>query len=444
MIGQKVTEKLVSQMWRYHLHDTMYSDRGDTINVLFPGRLSNGCSCDFQDAVIDFDGMTLIGNIEIHVRSSQWYAHGHHHDSRYNGIILHVAYWNDTGIPITLENGTTIPTVCLHDYLDIKINYSYSNLNLKNNLYSCTALEKYKKHDNIIDAIYLAGQKRFEEKTGMFLNHLSVKEPGQLLYSYIARALGYDKNSIPMMKVAELLPINIIEQNPDLGSEFVRALLLGTAGFLPSQRTYVKENSAVDLEELLIEHIWFTNKNKQMMDFSEWSFLRVRPFNSPIRRVVGLSYLVEIFRHTGFLSGVVAEVRRSCNNSDPKDLVKKIMIPGIGYWANHFDFGKSSSCDSAIIGYSKAAEITTNVLLPFVYTWAKLNSELKLQKQSKDLYVHQSALPDNQITRFMKQQLLIPVKYNLTAVIQQGLIFIFTHFCRSRNCSECLISVTKD
>jgi len=431
-------------MWRYHLHGTMYSDRGDIINVLFPGRLSNGRSCDFQDAVINFDGMTLIGNIEIHVRSSQWYAHGHHRNSRYNGIILHVAYWNDTEVPITLENGTTIPTVCLHDYLDIKIYYSYSNLDSKNNLYSCAALKKYKRHDKIIDAIYLAGQKRFEEKIGMFINHLSVKEPGQLLYSYIARALGYDKNSIPMVRMAELLPINIVEQNPDQGSEFVRASLLGTAGFLPSQRTYVRENSDVDLEELILEQIWFTNKNKQVMDFSEGSFFRVRPFNSPIWRVVALSYLVEIFRDTGILSGVVAEVCRSYNNSDPENLVKKIMIPGIGYWANHLDFGKSSSRDSAIIGYSKAAEITTNVLLPFVYAWAKLNSELKLQKQLKDLYVHQSALADNQITRFMKQQLLIPVKYNLTAVIQQGLIFIFTHFFRSRNCSECLISVTKD
>lgn len=50
---------------------------------------------DFNFAAIELDGIKFYGPIEIHVKSSDWYAHKHHFDSNYNSVILHVVYEHD-------------------------------------------------------------------------------------------------------------------------------------------------------------------------------------------------------------------------------------------------------------------------------------------------------------------------------------------------------------
>ena len=443
MLKQKITEKLVTQIWQRRPKRSLFTDTGDHIDVVFPGRLCYGQGCDFQDAVIDFDGTIVSGKVEVHVKSSQWYAHGHHRDKRYNDIILHVVMWHDLGTPVILHNGNTIPTVCLHHSCYPGENFYNQNLLLNNDLYLCPSLEKYSKQDYLLRVICNAGQERFAGKVATLLQSLSVKEVDQVLFYFVARALGYDKNSIPLGKLVELLPVKVLEQNKDRETEFNRALLLGTAGLLPSQRVNMKNKFTWDSETATVERVWLSNKRANTMNYAEWYFWGVRPLNSPVRRVVALSYLISYYRRTGFLQGILTAVRKSYSNG-PLNLAKAVIVPGVGYWANHFDFGKPSAKNAAIVGHSKALEITVNVLLPFAHAWAELNGELRLQKQATDIYLNYLIAPDNQITRFMKQQFLLAGNLKLTAPLQQGLIHIFNQYCRSRNCRNCIVSIARD
>lgn len=440
MINQKINEKFVIQIWQYQPKCVLTTDLGNNIRVVFPGRLSTGQGCDFDDAIIDIDGTVISGRIEVHVKSSHWFAHGHHKDSKYNDIVLHVVMWNDLSKPVVLHNGHIIPTVCLHSLFSVNNNINSMKSMFNRNQYICPDIQKYRRNKYLIDTIYTAGQERFNAKVARLMQSLSINKMNQVLYYFIARALGYEKNSVPFGKLAELLPIEVLENNKYKENEFNRALLLGTAGLLPSQRVYKKGKFAWDLETTTVEQLWFSNERVNIMNCSEWSFQGVRPLNYPVRRVVALGYLVNYYNYTSFAQGILASVRESCMMGDIGSLVKAVAVPGTGYWAKHFDFGNPYPKNAAILGNLKAYDIVINVLLPFAQAWAKLNGDSRLKNQISDMYMNASFFHDNQITRFMKQQLLIHNNQKLTAPMQQGLIHIFHQFCRSRNCHQCIVA----
>ncbi len=88
----KVTESQVVRIWQNQLLDNteLATEGGEAIKIIYPGRINDGPGADFQDAVIATSQGVIKGNIEVHVKSSAWRAHGHHHAPVYNRVILHV------------------------------------------------------------------------------------------------------------------------------------------------------------------------------------------------------------------------------------------------------------------------------------------------------------------------------------------------------------------
>jgi hypothetical protein len=60
------------------------------------------------------------GNVEIHLKSSDWYVHHHERDAAYENVILHVVWEHDT--EIYRKNNTEIPVLELNKYVDIDNN----------------------------------------------------------------------------------------------------------------------------------------------------------------------------------------------------------------------------------------------------------------------------------------------------------------------------------
>ena len=50
---------------------------------------------DFLNATIKLEKLSWSGNIEIHLKASDWYRHKHHSDPAYNNVILHVVGENE-------------------------------------------------------------------------------------------------------------------------------------------------------------------------------------------------------------------------------------------------------------------------------------------------------------------------------------------------------------
>ena len=62
-----------------------------------------------------------VGNIEIHDKASDWYAHGHDKDKAYDNVVLHVAA--ETGQDIITSDGRKVAQIRLDVPQEVSRNY---------------------------------------------------------------------------------------------------------------------------------------------------------------------------------------------------------------------------------------------------------------------------------------------------------------------------------
>ena len=63
--------------------------------LFFPAHYNTNQGPDFNDAKIKIGKTTWAGNVELHLRSSDWKKHNHQNDKNYNNVILHVVWEDD-------------------------------------------------------------------------------------------------------------------------------------------------------------------------------------------------------------------------------------------------------------------------------------------------------------------------------------------------------------
>jgi hypothetical protein len=435
----KITERLVSRLWQSHLVRYPVADTGEWLHIIFPGRASNTSGCDFKDAVFTVNGSIICGNIEVHSRSSYWYRHGHHQDPKYNNIVLHVVWQQDSQTPTLLHNGRAIPTICLDLFinspLEVLANWPANSSNC------CPSAGMHSNSDYLNKLLTAAGVKRFKAKTNLFRNALNKDHAIQVLYRGIARALGYAQNAEPCQELAQRLPVStLVKTSRSAAVSAVQALLLGHAGLLPSQR----HRSVKDREAIKLEKIWQSAGITEAMNEADWCFFRVRPDNFPTRRLVALSCLISRYYKSGLLQSMLRLVKKAPAGTEGRWLESGLAVASQGYWENHFDFGIVTGRASALIGCEKASAIVINTILPFAAAWAELDSDRKLNKKAGEIYRRYPGTGDNELTRYMKQQLRLRLDVHLSACQQQGLIHLFNAYCRRRNCVRCPVALSPD
>ena len=192
------SEKFIAHIWQRQLVTNLVTDAGEQLQIIYPGRVSHDSGCDFQDAVFTIDGKVIKGDVEIHVKSSQWYSHGHHQDPKYNSIVLHVVMWHDSQCPILLQNGKTVSTIYLNPFLSSSLNELGHQADLSRYpLPSCQEATGHPNRESLNKLLDAAGEERFVAKITSFQKALVEEEAGQVLFRGIARALGYAKNTEP-------------------------------------------------------------------------------------------------------------------------------------------------------------------------------------------------------------------------------------------------------
>ena len=430
-----VSERFVAQIWKGLRRRSFFSGEGGEINVVYPGRENRDRGPDFNDAIIARGGELITGDVELHVRASDWRAHGHDRDPRYNGVILQVVFWNDEQVPTVLENGKAMPTLALAQWfggsLEEVDHWSSQPLVPDEPCYHAVGHLSDAVVGRLLDE---AGEQRFQLKAARFRERIAEGEAEQALYQGLMRALGYAKNKEQFQELASRLPISVLHglvRGREKDRLIIQALLLGTAGLLPSQRGIEADEAAVELQRM-----WRFCDGVAPMDCAQWHLFRVRPENFPTRRLMAASYLLGRFLEKGLLRGVLELVPKG-----QKELEAGFMVAAADYWGRHFDFGCRVR-NSNLIGRGRARDIIVNVVLPFTFAWAELNSQPELGKQALNLYRHQPKLGDNEITRELTGLLLGGDGSDVvnSAMRQQGLIHLFQSFCRERKCAQCPIA----
>jgi len=434
----KFSEKQVTLIWQQVMGKELTSSEDALVSVIYPGRTNADNGPDFRDAVIANKSHLTKGDIEVHVKSSDWYSHKHHADAEYNNVILHVVMWHDCNSATLLKSGKPVPVLCLAKAL------RHQAYLLPYRQLPCSQILDHMDRQTLKKLLTDTGEERFKQKAMHFqteilrpaLRALSAgEEAGQVLFRGMMRALGYTKNTKPFEDLAVRMPLNSIESREGLALK--QALLLGTAGLLPSQRWQGKFAREKEVQKL--EQIWQSvGKKVKTMKKSDWNLSHIYPNNSPVRRIVAQSYLLERYCAGKLLAGILQLVKEAPLPGGHRALENGLTVTGDGYWRGRFDFDvRSKTKISALLGNSKAGEIAVNVILPFTFSWGELANEEKLTGNAIELYRNYPKLAENCITRHMKKQLGLEESFDLTACCQQGLIHIYRNYCREGSCSEC-------
>ena len=85
-------EELLHYVWKHKLFPlkALTTTAGLPVEVIDPGLHNTNAGPDFFNAKIRIGGTLWVGNVEIHDHAADWYTHEHHHDARYDNVILHV------------------------------------------------------------------------------------------------------------------------------------------------------------------------------------------------------------------------------------------------------------------------------------------------------------------------------------------------------------------
>ena len=421
----KILERQLSDIWRRQsFQGALLTENGEKLEIVYPGRINDNRGGDFCDAVIAFSDRTVMGDVELHVRSGDWRSHGHHLDASYNNVILHVVHACNVGAPTVLENGGRVPVLALKKYL------SKTRQPGKNGQASgmpCSRVLGRLGETAVSAALDRAGDQRFVKKDGTFSEQLKGTEPGQVLYQGVMTALGYSKNKLPFLKLSQHLPLAELQT-------------LGLGG--GSDEEFQSEVESVFLEAAGLNlacgdgHGLRSKRVESIADVpmlvSEWELLRARPQNSPRSRLKAMSHLVTRYRKQGLLRGMMSVVERAPRENSRMHFEAALMV---GPDASPGECG--SHPERSLLGQERAADIVVNVLLPFASAFGRASGRPELSRKAVLSYCGWPRLGTNCLERHMTAQTGLTRETLNSARRQQGLIETYSTLCKNGSCGRC-------
>jgi hypothetical protein len=483
-----LNERTLAAVWNAQrpLRGPFWTTRGEPVAIVYRGRWMGGPGPDFQQAILSLGGgRPQRGDIELHLRAADWYAHGHHTDPAYNNVLLHVVYslGRARGVtpleearPAVTAAGRTVPTLVLAPHL-AATPAELAALHLPDlgdlSEEPCWERTQGRAVADLQAVINRAGLARLAEKAARYEADLAVATTDrpayeaeaaadQVLYAGLCDALGYSANRAPFRALAALLPLGLLAvaaaDRPAADRQAVlEAVLLGAAGLLPAQRRLTRDldwESAAQAEEL--ERQWRALRPQVGHGTADppalgWRFAGVRPPNAPARRVAALAHLLTWLLPQGLVAAFVADAEAA---PDPAALRTRwqarlrVAAPG-GFWAEHSDFGVrlpgragGTARGMDLIGADRAAEMLVNIIAPFCVAWAGVTGHPTLAAAATAVYQTHPPLEENQITRAMRDEVFGPRARGAitTACQQQGLIHCYGRTCAERRIYECPLS----
>ena len=403
---------------------------GEPVKVLYPGRMNDGHGADFRDAVVVIGGRMLRGDIEIHVRASDWQAHGHHRDAVYDRVVLHVVMRHNGRTVTRLSSGRSVPVVAL----DL---CTGADTGPAGGCMACSGIARTGSKDRLGDFLDIAGEARFLARAGGFHEDMEQMGAGQSLYRGVMGALGYSRNTLPFLELAERVSLDELEtaaRRTATEEECLARLqscLLGMAGLLPLLHRSYQRRDRLDTGVAGLEELWCSSGSGKVMSPDAWHLFRVRPNNSPVRRLMAMSHLVCRYREKGLLEGLLGSLVEGCfDGGKHRHLEEGLVVTTGGYRG-------SRTRGPTLLGRRRAADIVVNVLLPFSFAWGRSTGRPDMAAGVLDIYHRYPRLAANALERHMKAQFGVEDGLVDSARRQQGLLHIYKTRCTQGRCPDC-------
>ncbi len=419
---QPIKEDFLHYLWKTKMvkPEDLVTTNGIPIRIIDYGVYNVDSGPDFFNGKVEIDGTLWAGNIEMHVYSSDWKAHGHSTDKAYNNVILHVVYEHDLK-PDSDDKPANIPTIELKGripkvFLDRYLSLIHSQLEIPCqrliNQVDPSKIEMWK-HTLSVERIL----QKANHAAAVLYHHNNDWE--ETLYIMLAKYFGSKVNTAPFEMLAQNLPLNIILKNQDK-SISVDALIFGQAGMLDA-------NYSDEYYRQLQEEYRFLQNKYQLTPINRvaWKFSKMRPVNFPTVRLAQFAALLQKCSH------LFSKIKEA---ADIDDLRMLLTAEPHNYWDNHYRFGKESPALNKVISKDFADLLVINTIAPVLYLYGKtIQDDAYIDRAIHWLESVKSE--QNHIIRTWKNSGI----NTKSAFDSQALIHLKQNYCDQLKCLNCVI-----
>lgn len=413
-------EEFLHFVWLYKkfkLTD-LFTTIGQPITILNTGQYLQKEGPDFFNAQLIINNLRWAGNIEIHLKSSDWYVHHHQNDANYDNVILHVVWEHD--VDVFRQNNDSIPVLELKNYVQPVIVAQYEQLMKPKSWINCE-----KEISNIEDFTLQHWIERLFierlQKKAIEVNNLlaaTINDWEHVFYAFLAKSFGLNANGNSFLKMIQTLPMSVIRKERH-NLQHLEALFFGTIGLLNT------DYEDVYFLELKKEWIFMQHKYQlETVNHLTIQFFKHRPDNFPTIRLAQFAQL--IYSHDNLFQACL-------DVTSTKEMYQLFTVQVSPYWRSHYIFDKESPLKKKFITPRFIDLVILNCIIPFRFCYASSKGNEPIEQ----LIAFATAISTEKnaiIERFQRLGIKPVDSYHSQALLQ-----LKNEYCNYNRCLNCEI-----
>jgi len=418
-----VKEDLLHFIWKYKKLQlqNLVTSRRETIQVVAVGTHNHHAGPDFFNSKIEIDGQLWAGNVEIHLKSSDWYAHHHERDPNYNNVILHVVWEHDT--EVFRSDNSEIPTLELKNFVSTTVLNTYHALfdKAKKSFINCEndigQIDNFTMQ-NWLERLYFERLAQKSERVLALLER-SRNDWEQVLFAMLLKNFGLNTNGDAFQSLADALHFSIVRKL-QVGVVQLESVFLGMSHL-------IDDVPIVDVYHIQLKKEYQYLEHKFGLDggaVRKPAFFKLRPPNFPTIR---LSQLANLYgKHRGLFQQLM-------NASSLQEFYTIFEVSASPYWNDHFTFGKISKKSTKKLTKKFIDLILINTVLPLKFCYSKYHGKdmnAEIETISNAIKKEKNAVIDN----FETHDVQVENSRDSQAILQ-----LYKQYCTKNRCLQCAI-----
>lgn len=415
-------EDFLHYIWLYKKLDvtSLKTTNNEVLTLLNFGQYLQQSGPDFFNAQIIIANQKWAGNVEIHVKSSDWYVHHHEKDANYENVILHVVWEHDT--PVYRKDNSEIPVLELKNFVSKEVIHKYQELITQKSWIFCENQIK-----NIHGFVFSNWQERlfFErlERKSLSINQLLIETNNDwesVLFCLLAKNFGLNTNGEMFLNVAKSISYSVIRKEA-LEVKYLEALFFGQADMFPvaTEDTYLNELQS------WYDYIVLKYQLKKPI-IAPIQFFKHRPDNFPTIRLAQLAMLYHVHKN---LFSLIVQVKST------QEIYHIFNVSVSDYWKSHYNFDKQSSRKEKTLSKSFIDLIIINTIVPIRFAYAQ-----SLGKDNSDLLIDFLSNLSPEKNSIIEKFSTFGIKSE-NAFQTQSLLQLKNEYCNKKRCFHCAIGL---
>ena len=414
-------EDFLHYLWKHKKIDTanLITTNGETISIVSVGQHNQNSGPDFFASQLIIDGQFWAGNVELHIKSSDWFVHKHETDKAYDNVILHVVWEYNTDI--FRKDNTKIPTLELKRVVSKEALYNYQKLFSKTQKWiNCekdfATVDDFTIH-NWLERLYF---ERLERKSIDIEKLLKASSNNweEVLFKMLTKNFGLKVNGEAFLSVSNSFDFSVVRKL-QFKLLSLEALFFGQAGLLDDDIQEIYYLELTKEYQFLKQKFNLTNQNVVPLQF-----FRLRPPNFPTIRLSQLAMLYH--KQQNLFSKIM-------NAKSINEFYTLFTLMTSAFWETHFTFNKTSKPSKKVVTKSFIDLLLINTIIPLKFSYAKQQGKV-IDEDIVEIIQSITSEKNSIVDKFntLKQ-------VSKTALQSQALLQLKNEYCDKNKCLQCAI-----